>query len=207
MRTLYSTESYCQIKNQIILEGIRGSQSHGTYVPTHPDSIDDEDLIAIVIMPMDHYFGLKHFDTKEIKYERYDLVVYELKKFIGLLLKQNPNVMSLLWLEDCHYTKRTEIGNEIIKNRDIFVSKKAYKSFSGYAFSQLKRMTHFQAYEGYMGAKRKKLVDKYGYDTKNASHLIRLLKMGIEFLIEGRLNVMRYDNQMLIDIKYVAWKL
>jgi len=53
-----------------------------------------------------------------------------------------------------------------------------------------------------MGAKRKKLVEKYGYDCKNAGHCIRLLIMGIEFLKNGRLKVYRdEDKQLFIDIK------
>ena len=52
-----------------------------------------------------------------------------------------------------------------------------------------------------MGEKRKKLVEKFGYDTKNAAHLIRLLRMGIEFLSTGKLNVMREDAKQLIQIK------
>ena len=59
-----------------------------------------------------------------------------------------------------------------------------------------------------MCEKRKKLVEKYGYDCKNASHLIRLLKMGMEFLTEGRLFVERVsDASQLLDIKTGKWTL
>lgn len=58
------------------------------------------------------------------------------------------------------------------------------------------------AFKGYMGDKRKKLVEKYGYDTKNAAHLVRLLHMGIEYLNTGELQVKRTkDRDMLIAIK------
>jgi hypothetical protein len=63
------------------------------------------------------------------------------------------------------------------------------------------------AFEGYMGVKRRELVERYGYDTKNASHLIRLLKMGMEALVEHKLNVHRHDASMLIDIKKGGWDL
>ena len=62
-------------------------------------------------------------------------------------------------------------------------------------------------FKGYMGDKRKKLVQKFGYDTKNASHLIRLLRMGTEFLLEGDLKVFRDDAQELLDIKLGKWSL
>ena len=62
-------------------------------------------------------------------------------------------------------------------------------------------------FHGYMGDKRKQLVQEHGYDTKNAAHLIRLLRMGKEFLVDGILNVKRPDSQELIDIKKGLWTL
>jgi len=67
-------------------------------------------------------------------------------------------------------------------------------------------MTHYK-FEGYMGQKRKALVEQHGYDTKNASHLIRLLRMGIEFLRTGELTVTRPDARELLDIKQGKWTL
>ena len=58
-----------------------------------------------------------------------------------------------------------------------------------------------------MGAKRKLLVEKHGYDVKNAAHLIRLLRMGIEFLNEGELYPERKDASQLIQIKRGEWSL
>src|ERR1051325_1592837 len=54
---------------------------------------------------------------------------------------------------------------------------------------------------GYMGQKRRELVRRVGYDAKNAAHLIRLLRMGIEFLTEGTMHVERQDAPELLDIK------
>jgi len=60
---------------------------------------------------------------------------------------------------------------------------------------------------GYMGAKRRELVRRVGYDAKNAAHLIRLLRMGIEFLVEGDLHVERNDAEQLLEIKRGEWSL
>ena len=60
---------------------------------------------------------------------------------------------------------------------------------------------------GYMGAKRKELVRRVGYDAKNAAHLIRLLRMGIEFLVEGALHVERADAEQLLSIKRGEWSI
>lgn len=192
---------------ELILLGYRGSQAHGTSLPPDdPMATDDIDVMGIAFGPIEHYFGLQHYEQTERWIEPYDIVVYELRKFFGLLLKSNPNVMSLLWLDK--YLYRTTEGDEIIAKRDIFSSRVAYHSFVGYAHSQLKRMTQ-GAYRGYMGQKRKILCDRFGYDVKNAQHLIRLLKMGGEFLRDGKLRVDRtgIDAQMLIDIKHGKYTL
>jgi uncharacterized protein len=190
-----------------ILLGYVGSISHGTYIPpTNPDSIDDKDILGVCVASENVYLGLRKFEQREKKYLEWDSVVYELRKFISLLLKSNPNVLGLLWLKREQYIYISESGQSLIDNRNLFVSKNAYHSFSGYAHGQLQRMEHM-AFKGYMGEKRKQLVEQFGYDTKNAAHLIRLLRMGIEFLTDGVLRVYRGDAPELKDIKSGKWSL
>lgn len=69
------------------------------------------------------------------------------------------------------------------------------------------RTLHRQHFAGYMGAKRKALVERHGYDCKNAAHLIRLMRMCVEFLDTGALRVYRHDAQELIAIKQGQWTL
>ncbi len=192
----------------IVLMAYVGSQSHGTYVPKEDwqDSIDDKDVMAVMIQDPKYYVGMSHREQIEIKEGVWDIVVYDFKKFISLLCKNNPNVLGMLWMDEQFYIKKTPLGEEMIAMRDKFLSKQCYHSFSGYARGQLHRMENM-AFEGYMGQKRKELVERFGYDTKNAAHLIRLLKMGMEALAENRLNVLRKDASTLIDIKKGRWTL
>jgi predicted nucleotidyltransferase len=79
----------------------RGSVAHGMYVPkSDPDSIDDKDLMGVYIAPIEHYLGFARRDVYEKWEGEWDCVFYELRKFIGLLLNCNPNVLSLLCLKD-----------------------------------------------------------------------------------------------------------
>lgn len=195
-----------------ILHGYRGSVAHGMYEPpTEPTSIDDKDTMAICVPSIDHYYGLAEYGsrgTREIKRNEWDIVIYEARKAIRLLAGGNPNILSLLWLPENLYIVRTEPGAHLLANRDLFVGRHVYKPFVGYATQQLYKMEH-GAFKGYMGEKRKALVEQHGYDTKNAAHLIRLLRMGIEFLRDGELNVDRggYDATELLAIKHGEWGL
>ena len=70
------------------------------------------------------------------------------------------------------------------------------------------RKLHHEHFSGYMGEKRKAMVRRYQYDVKNAAHLIRLLRMGIEFLETGQLRVFRTsDADELMRIKRGGWTL
>ena len=195
--------------DELIFLAFRGSIAHGTYIPKEdPNSIDDKDIIGVYIKALTHYLGFGGKEHKEKFHGVWDAVSYEFRKLCGLLLKSNPNVLSLLFLNEKMVIKSSAIWEQFLKQKDLFISKDAYYSFSGYAKGQLHRMTHMQ-FEGYMGPKRRRIVEKYGYDVKNASHLIRLLKMGIEYLDTGILNVDRtnIDAEEIIAIKTGKWKL
>lgn len=187
-----------------------GSHSHGTYMsPSDPQAIDDVDYMGIVIPPLDFTLGLEDWEGANFQFEELDCVFYSFKKFMNLLVKSNPNVIGLLWLREECYIEQSREWSFVLDHRNLFSTKKIRGSFLGYANAQLTKMTHFGSkFQGYMGAKRKALVEKYGYDTKNASHLIRLMRMCNEFLETGKLNVYREnDAKELIDIKQGKWTL
>jgi len=253
------------LPDNLILLGYRGSIAHNMYIPQNdPNSIDDKDVMGVYVGPIEHYLGFGREEVKERFIGEWDAVSYEIRKFVGLLLKCNPNVLSMLWVPERHIIYMHDLGRYLRENRSLFVSRQAYHSFNGYAYGQFKRMTHLNreareemdAFEkiltdtgldpndiradqslrsqpagsagdpaltigdvitryealrrqyysgGYMGAKRRELVRKAGYDAKNAAHLIRLLRMGIEFLVEGELHVERADAEQLLEIKRGEW--
>ena len=164
MKGLNKEEEKILIPDGTILLGWRGSIAHGTYIPSSdPDTIDDKDIMGVRVSNMDCYTGLKKWEQLEKMYKSWDSVVYDVKKMFSLLLKCNPNVLSLLFLNETGYIIKTELGNLLLNNRDIFLSRKAYMSFSGYAKSQAHKMEN-SACQGYMGEKRKRLVEQFGYD-------------------------------------------
>lgn len=207
-----------------LVHAYRGSFSHGTFVPTtDPDSVDDIDSMAIAVPDEEYFLGLnewaKNGTTEFMKLDpktgqTWDTVTYEVRKAIRLLANGNPNVMSLLWVNENHYLHISEAGKLLLENRDLFSSKQLYKSFIGYAHGQVHRMTNFKksgdtkgSRNKHMSAKRQELVDRFHYDTKHASHSVRLLRMGIEFLTDGKLYVHRSDAKELLEIKRGEWSL
>ncbi len=52
---------------------------------------------------------------------------------------------------------------------------------------------------------RSALEEEFGYDTKHAMHLVRLLRMGVEALRDGQIVVRRPDAKELLSIRNGAW--
>lgn len=106
-----------------------------------------------------------HFNKKE-----YDFSVYNIVKYFQLCMDGNPNMVdSLFTPHDC-VLHITELGTKIKDNRHLFLSKKMFSKFRGYAYSQLAKMEKKEAI-----GKRKESIEKYGFDVKFGYHLIRLL--------------------------------
>ena len=186
-----------------------GSHSHGTYIPPEdPDSIDDQDIVGVAIPPARYYLGISRWENASSFQGPWDVVVYEYRKVVRLMMKQNPNVLCLLWLDPEDYLHVGPAWRLLIDHRGLFRHRDgALNAFFGYATAQLRKMIK-GAHKGYMGEKRKALVSRYGYDIKNAAHLVRLLHMGIEYLRDGTLAVRRtWDRDLLVEIKTGGWSL
>ena len=185
----------------------RGSVAHGTVLPDK--TIDDYDLIGVALPDLDNYFGITEWGSRgtvEIKEGKWDVVLYEPIKFVRLLLKGNPNVLHLLWADDFLYVTKGTIISTLIVYRDIFKSKQYYHTVKGYAYSQLTDMNRPVSNKAFSSAERQAIFTEHGYDPKDASHTVRILKMGVEFLTTGGFTVRRdEDLDELLSIKKGEW--
>jgi hypothetical protein len=98
-------------------------------------------------------------------------------------------VIPLLYLRKEDYRFVSPEGQLILDSRHIFTSAYALDTFVGYAKSQLLNVK--KGITGKYGAKRKALIEQFGYDVKFAYHTIRLLGMINEFFQSGQMNVHR----------------
>jgi len=112
---------------------------------------------------------------------------WELKKFLVLALKANPNIL------ECLYTplveKRTLFADELLASRDIFLSKLVYQTYNGYVMSQFKKL-------------EQDLWTSGDVKWKHAMHLIRLLLEGITILKDGYVPVrVSQHRDLLLSIR------
>lgn len=125
------------IQNNTILFVRHGSNAYGTNIAS-----SDVDYKGIVIPPKEYFFGVNNkFEQAESKDP--DMVIFDIRKFFNLAMNANPNVLEILFVDPEDKLLVTEFGQELINNRDKFLSKKIRYTLAGYAHSQLKRIkTH-----------------------------------------------------------------
>lgn len=192
-------------KEAIFFIATVGSTCHGTELPGKNGGIDDKDIAGSFLPSLNSLFGLETLEHWDPDIDELDLTFYEFRKFIRLLVKSNPNVFPILWMREEDFIYQSIYFKILRASRNMFISDHTVRAFSGYARSQIKDMDREHAYRGYMGARRKALVDKIGYDPKYASHAVRLLRMACEFTETYNLEVYRHDAKELIEIKTGQW--
>ncbi|MEA2296132.1 MAG: uncharacterized protein QOE86_3771 [Solirubrobacteraceae bacterium] len=174
-----------------VLLGLVGSTVHGVTV----DDADDRDEMGICIEPPEHVIGLHGFDQWVYRTQPegarsgpgdVDRTVYSLRKWCRLALAGNPTVMLLLHVPDAQCSVIEEPGRVLRANKQWFASRRAGHAYLGYMQRQRERMT---GQRGQMRVNRPELIERYGYDTKYAGHVLRLGYQGIEFLQSGRLTL------------------
>jgi len=117
-------------QNLILFEAISGSRAYGTNLP-HSDT----DLKGVFVLPEDQFFGLEY--VPQVANETNDEVFYELRRFVELLLKNNPTVIELLGTPaDCVVYKHPLFERFRV---DDFLSKLCRQSFAEYAVAQIRK--------------------------------------------------------------------
>lgn len=119
-----------------IYETIVGSTAYGL---NRPES--DIDKKGVAIPDIRHIFGLHPFEQHELGK---DYTIFSLHKFIKLASDCNPNIIEMLYTDILDVTCLDPLGMKLRCNKDLFLSKKAKHTFSGYAYSQLERIKSHQ---------------------------------------------------------------
>ena len=177
-----------------ILRVLVGSQAYGISVDDGKPS--DRDEKGVCIEPLEVFMGFNGFEQYEYRsaVEReghhqaksqpgdLDLVIYSLHKFLRLALKGNPQIMEMFFIKD--YVERNALGSMLQQLAPYIVSKQCGKAYLGYMQAQRMRLN---GERGGKDVNRPELVEKYGYDTKYAMHVVRLGLQGIELLQTGHL--------------------
>ncbi len=122
-----------RLGSRIMLLGISGSYGYGTNREG-----SDVDFRGVTLNLPSDLIGLTTFEQFEDRAT--DTVIYSFNKLISLLINCNPNTIELLGLDDDQYYIKSELGQKLLDNSKLFLSKRAAASFGHYADAQLRRL-------------------------------------------------------------------
>jgi uncharacterized protein len=172
---------HAELFEQVMFRCVVGSRAYGL---DNDDS--DTDRRGFYVAPPDLQWSLMGA-PEQIENNASQETYWELQKFLMMALKANPNVL------ECLFTPlietKTELAEELLAMRTIFLSRFVYQTYNGYVLSQFKKL-------------EQDLRNKGEPRWKHAMHLIRLLISGITVLREGTVLV-RVDahREQLLTVK------
>ena len=148
----------------VIYRVIVGSRAYGLHTEA-----SDTDRRGIYLPPAELQWSLYEV-PEQLENKDTEECYWELRKFLLLALKANPNIL------ECLYSPLIEtitpLAQELLAMRDIFLSRLVYQTYNGYVMSQFKKLEQDIRARGEI-------------KWKHAMHLIRLLLSGVTVLKEG----------------------
>lgn len=124
-----------KVPGKIIYRVIAGSHAYGTATPE-----SDVDVRGVFLPEQKYILGCMHHIEQVQENEE---TVFEFRKFMQLASQANPNILELLFVPGLCVIQMNSVGEILRNNRQLFLSRKAFFTYTGYAHSQLHRIgTH-----------------------------------------------------------------
>jgi predicted nucleotidyltransferase len=171
----------------IIYRCVVGSRAYGL-----DTDASDTDRRGIYLAPAELQWSL-HGAPEQFEDNAAQTCFWELQKFLIMALKANPNILECLYSPLVE--KATPLAQELIAQRQAFLSQMIFQTFNGYALSQFKKIEQDLRNHGEVR-------------WKHAMHLLRLLLTGTATLREGRVPVQveaHRDRLLAIKRGELAW--
>ena len=168
-----------RLSGRIMLLGLSGSYGYGTNREG-----SDVDFRGVTLNLPSDLIGLTSFEQFEDRTT--DTVIYGFNKFVSLLVNCSPNIIELLGLDDDQYYIRSELGQTLLDNRHLFLSKRAAASFGHFADAQLRRLQNAIARDSLPQSEREQ-------------HILRSVRSALRDFNERQREEERNNTRLYVD--------
>lgn len=182
--------------NRTVLECVTGSRAYGL---NHAES--DTDTMGIFLAPTVNvaglYWGQKDESWSDAGPEGDDTTLHEVGKFLRLVLKSNPTMLELLFMNE--YTVLDEVGQGMVDLRSKMLYTDKVRS----------------AYLGYATAQKERVLREYpDHKNKMVRHCLRIAEQGRDLISKGEFDVrvddperfFRLDTMPLMNVGLILEK-
>lgn len=206
IKQLLKTDAYSFLRtnehlgSNIILLALGGSHAYGTNVEG-----SDVDLRGCALNSKEEILTNKNFE--QFVNEDTDTTIYAFNKLITLLTNVNPNTVEMLGCKPEHYLYISPIGQELLDNRHLFLSKKCIHSFGGYANAQLRRLDNKAMRLTSQSEQEQHILNSiknaaYSFKEQYFEHDEDSIKLYID-----KSNQEEYDTEIFMDVNFTHYPL
>lgn len=180
--------------NNIIILTLGGSHAYGTN-----NEGSDLDIRGCALNSKMQILTNENFE--QFVNNETDTTIYAFNKLVALLSNTNPNTIEMLGNKPEHYFYVSPIGQELIDNAHLFLSKRACHSFGGYANQQLYRLNQKAAHQMSQSELEKHILKtlefmQTDFTKKYTPYEDDSMKLYIDKAVQEG-----YDTEIFMDVK------
>lgn len=186
--------------NNIIILTLGGSHAYGTN-----NENSDLDIRGCALNSKMQILTNENFE--QFVNEATDTTIYSFNKLVALLSNVNPNTCEMLGNKPEHYFYVSPIGQELIDNAHLFLSKKCVHSFGGYANQQLYRLNQKSAHQLSQAGLEQHILKtlefmKTDFNKKYSDFSEDQIRLYIDKAVQEG-----YDTEIFMDVKLTHYPL
>ena len=184
----------------LVVKVLAGSRLYGTN-----NEQSDYDYRGVCLDPPSALVGIHRFDQQQHVTKTHDEVIYGASKFMNMCVAANPSILDILFARGDDILFQRPEWSWVTDKAESLLSQKVRYTFSGYAFSQLKRIKRHKSWIDF--PPDMPMLEEYGLRLHNTATGGQILMLHPDFAHRDESSVVaQYKDAQREFKKYQEWK-